>query len=123
MKTYNSIPHWNKGPFGEKTIAQEKKDGSSMRFEWNKKSGFYKFGTRNVMIYKNDKNFGEGIEIFLNKYADDLQRVFSSKYSKIINVVAFGEYFGPNSFSGQHILTDKKDICLFDISLYELLIG
>ena len=119
MKSYDSIPHWNKGPFGEKTIAQEKKDGSSMRFEWGQKRGFYKFGTRNIMINKGDNNFGDGIDIFLNKYADDLQRIISIKYPKIINFVAFGEYFGEHSFAGQHISVDKKDICLFDISLYK----
>jgi hypothetical protein len=119
MKSYHSIPHWNKGPFGVKTIAQEKKDGSSMRFEWSKKSGFYKFGTRNVMIDRNDKNFGEGIDLFLNKYSEDLQRVFLNKYSKVISFVAFAEFFGPNSFAGQHLSSDIKDVCLFDISLYK----
>jgi hypothetical protein len=119
MKSYDSIPHWNKGPFGEKTIAFDKIDGSSMRFEWNIKSGWYKFGTKSVMIDRSDENFGDGIDIFVNKYGEDLNRIFRNKYSKILSVVVFAEYFGQNSFSGQHVSSDKKDVCLFDVSLYK----
>jgi hypothetical protein len=119
MKNYHSIPHWNKGPFGEKVISQDKIDGSSMRFECNRKSGFYKFGTRNVMIDENDENFGSGISIFLNKYSEDLQRIVFRKYPRVISFVSFAEFFGPNSFAGQHLSSDIKDVCLFDISLYK----
>ena len=119
MKHYDSIPHWNKGPFGYHTIAQLKKDGSNMRFEWSKSKGWYKFGTKGVMIDRKCDIYGEGIDIFLNKYGNDLIRIFTDKYPKILSVVAFGEFFGENSFSGQHELTDKKDICLFDVSLYK----
>src|ERR1035437_10492113 len=99
MKSYHSIPHWNKGIFGEKCIAQLKNDGSNMRFEWNKNSGFYKFGTKNAMIGEKDENFGDGIFIFLEKYNEDLNRMFRDKFSKVINFVVFGEYFGDNSFA------------------------
>jgi hypothetical protein len=119
MKSYSSIPHWNKGLFGEKSIFFDKIDGTSMRFEWNKKSGFYKFGTKNVMIDQKDINFGEGVGIFLEKYNEDLSRIFMDKYKNILSVVVFAEYFGENSFAGQHINSDKKDVCLFDVSLYK----
>lgn len=119
MKSYNSIPFWNKGLFGENCIAQNKLDGSSMRFEWSKNSGFYKFGTKNTMISEKDENFGDGISIFLNKYNEDLNRIFRDKYPKIINFVVFGEYFGENSFAGQHVKSDKKDVVIFDISVYK----
>ena len=119
MKSYHKIPHWNKGEFGCEMIAFNKYDGSSVRFEYNTKRGFYKFGTRNTMIDIKDKIFGESIDIFLNKYNEDLCRIFMDKYPRIINVVVFGEFFGENSFSGQHDLSDEKDICIFDISLYK----
>src|ERR1022692_1088350 len=111
MKHYNSIDYWDKGPFGEDCIAFSKIDGSSMVFEWSVKQGFYKFGTRNIMIDRNDKNFGDGIDIFINKYGDDLAKVFRDEYPKVVNVSVFGEYFGENSFAGQHETSDKKDIC------------
>jgi hypothetical protein len=119
MKSYNSIPHWNKGPFGEKTIAFDKSDGSNMRFEWSKNKGWYKFGTRNVMISKQDENFGDGIDIFLNKYGDELPRVFNDKYKKLQSAVVFAEYYGENSFAGQHVKSDIKDVLLFDVSIYK----
>lgn len=119
MKSYNSIPYWNKGMFGEKCIAQLKEDGSNLRFEWNKNSGFYKFGTKNVMINDKDENFGDSISIFLDKYGDDLSRIFIDRYPKVINFVVFGEYFGDNSFAGQHLKSDKKDVKIFDISVYK----
>ena len=119
MKSYNSISHWNKGPFGQSTIAFDKIDGSNLRFEWGKKRGFYKFGTRNVMITEKDENFGDAIPLFLNTHADELDRIFRKKYSNIDSVVVFGEYYGENSFSGQHVKTDQKKIIIFDISLYK----
>jgi hypothetical protein len=119
MKHYSSIDYWDKGPFGEDCIAFNKIDGSSMVFEWSIKQGFYKFGTRNIMIDRNDRNFGEGIDIFINKYGDDLIRVFRDKYPRMVNISVFGEYFGENSFAGQHETSDKKDICIFDVSLYK----
>lgn len=119
MKSYHKIPHWNKGEFGCKTLGFMKIDGSSVRFEYNTKRGFYKFGTRNVMIDRRDEIFGGSIDIFLNKYNEDLCRVFRDKYPKVINIVVFGEFFGENSFSGQHELSDEKDICIFDVSLYK----
>jgi hypothetical protein len=117
MEIYQSIPHWNKVTFGEMVISQNKIDGSSMRFECNRNRGFYKFGTRNVMIDERDENFGEGIGIFLNKYSDDLERIVFKKYPKVVSFVAFAEFFGPNSFAGQHLESDIKDVCLFDVSL------
>lgn len=120
MKQYNSIPHWNKGPFGLHTIAQTKYDGTSMRFEYGSKSKkWYKFGTKGVMIDRKCDIYGEGIDIFLNKYGDDLIRTFEKKYPKVLSVVVFAEFFGENSFAGQHELTDQKDLCLFDVSLYK----
>lgn len=119
MKSYSSIPHYHKGLFGEKMIAFEKLDGSNFRAEWSKKSGFYKFGTRNRLLDKNDETFGSAIDIFLNKYSEDLTKIFKDKYSKVDNFVVFGEFFGPNSFAGEHLKDDSKDVILFDVDQYK----
>ena len=119
MKHYDKIPHWNKGPFDEETIAFLKNDGSNLRFEFSKSKGWYKFGTRNVMITKDDEIFGNGVYLFLEKYGEDLPRIVEKKYNKLDNFVVFCEYFGPNSFAGWHDINDKMDIILFDVSLYK----
>ena len=118
MKTYNSIPHHNKGIFNSEVIGFYKHDGSNLRFEWGHKRGWFKFGSRNVMIDRTNEHFGKGIDIFLNKYGDDLEHIFRTKYRKVENFVIFGEFVGQNSFAGQHVETDNKDIILFDVDQY-----
>jgi len=119
MKTYNSIPYYNKGIFNSEVIGFYKHDGSNLRFEWGHKRGWYKFGSRNVMIDRTNEHFGKGIDLFLNKYGDDLEQIFRTKYRKVENFVIFGEFAGENSFAGQHVETDDKDIILFDVNQYK----
>jgi len=122
MKTYNSIPHFDESLYGLDTIAFDKLDGSNMRFEWNKKRGFFKFGTRREMINEYHPMFGYGVDLFMEKYSEDLERVFMShkEYKHSRNFVCFAEYVGPQSFAGQHY--DKKedmDIILFDVCQFQ----
>ena len=119
MKTYDKIEYWNRQIFGKDCIAFDKIDGTNMRFEYSHKRGFYKFGTRSVMIDRSDDIFGSGIDIFLNKYADDLNKVFRTKYRKVESFVVFAEFLGENSFAGQHLEGDKKDVIMFDINKYK----
>ena len=92
MKSYPKIPYWNKGLFDQDCIAFLKEDGSNLRFEFNKKRGFYKFGTRNVMITEKDENFGKAIPLFLEKYNEPISKVFRDKYNRIESFVVFAEY-------------------------------
>ena len=120
MKQYPKIPHWYKIHFGGDCVAFYKEDGTNMRFEWSKKRNkWYKFGTRNNVITLNDEIYGQGIEIFLEKYSEKLIDVFHTKYKNVESVVVFCEYFGENSFAGQHYHNDKKELRLFDVSLYK----
>jgi hypothetical protein len=119
MKSYPKIDYFNKGLFDSDCIGFDKLDGSNLRFEWSKKRGFYKFGTRNVMITDKDENFGKAIPLFLEKYGEDLPRAFANKYKKVENFVVFAEYVGPNSFAGWHDPNDKMDIVLFDVNQYK----
>lgn len=123
MKTYNSISHWNKfdGIGNTNCIAFDKLDGSNVRFEWNKNKGFFKYGTRTQMISEKDETFGKAISIFMEKYSEDLSRIFTDnrEYINCKSYVVFGEYFGFNSFAGRHEKEDKKDVIIFDISKYK----
>lgn len=119
MKQYPKILHHNSGLIGHTCYGFDKIDGSSVRFEWSKKRGWYKFGSRMVMIDRNTPILGNSIDLFLNKYGEDLDRIFRSKYKSVESFVVFGEYFGEKSFAGQHVEEDEKDVILFDVSQYK----
>lgn len=94
--------------------AMDKKDGNQIRVEWSAKRGFYKFGSKTQLIDKNAPIFGESVNLFLNKYEDDLSKIF--KDLRWRNVVCFCEFYGENSFAGSH-KEEQHDIVLFDISV------
>lgn len=119
MKSYPKIEYYKKLSFGKNCIFFNKLDGSNLRFEYNNKRGFYKFGTRTQLIDINNCQYGEAINIFLNKYSEDLSKIFTDKYKGVINFVVFAEFFGENSFAGYHVDSDKKDVVIFDINQYK----
>lgn len=120
MKQYPSIDYWNKGILGSNIWAFDKLDGSNIRFEWSKKRGWYKFGTRNTMIDESHEQFGKAITMFLEKYSD-IDKVFTTekRYRNCQNFVVFCEWLGEKSFAGYHEPGDKMDIVLFDVSQYK----
>lgn len=121
MKTYPKIQHWNKGEFGSHCIAFNKKDGSNLRFEYSKKRGWYKFGTRRVMIDINTPLYGNGVDIFLNTMADELEHIFKKEkeFRNSDKFVVFGEFLGESSFAGQHEEDEEKELVLFDVNQYK----
>lgn len=121
MKTYPHIEYQNKGIWGEKIYAFDKLDGSNIRAEWSRKRGFYKFGTKNVMIDEGNEQFGKAVSLFLNKYSDSLSKVFTDKkeYRNTESFVVFCEYLGSNSQFGNHDPNDEMDIILFDVNEYK----
>lgn len=120
MKSYNSIEYFGEH-WGLPIIAFDKLDGSNLRFEWSKKRGFYKFGSRNVMIDETHEQFGRGVRIFREKYEEPLSRVFSSKkYRDVLSFVCYAEFLGRKSSFGQHEFdNDEFDVVLFDIDRYK----
>jgi hypothetical protein len=121
MKQYPKILYFDQATIGDQCYAFDKLDGSNVRFEFSRKRGWYKFGTRNTMIDLEGHPFSDAIPIFLNKYGDDLGKIFTDKkeYRSIENFVVFGEYFGVNSFAGYHEPEDKKDIIIFDVNQHK----
>jgi hypothetical protein len=120
MKSYNSIDYFGEH-WGLPIIAFDKLDGSNLRFEWNKKRGFYKSGSRNVMIDENSEQFGIGVKIFKEKYEESLSKIFTSKkYRDIQSFVCFAEFLGTKSAFGQHEFgNDVFDVVLFDVDRYK----
>lgn len=116
MKQYQEINYYG-DYWGLPIIAFDKLDGSNLRFEYSQKRGFYKFGTRNMMIDQSNDPFGFAIDIFLNKYSDQLTNIFKSKtYRNTMSFVCFAELCGKKSDFGQHLFgEDEFDITLFDV--------
>ena len=117
MKTYPTIGHWNEGILGEPIFGFDKLDGSNIRAEWSKKRGWYKFGTKKMIIDHTHPNFGESVILFMNKYAEDLERKFrdDKDMRKQLRFVVFMEYLGENSFAGFHE-DEEHDVVLFDVN-------
>lgn len=95
-----------------------KYDGSNLRWEWNKKRGWYKFGTRTRLFDRSDEQFGSAIDLFLGTIADDIVTTVVSSF-RVTDFIVFTEYFGPNSFAGTHHDADEKTLKLFDVNLYK----
>jgi hypothetical protein len=117
MKTYPSIEHSAKAP-QQPCYVFVKYDGSNIRAEWSKKRGWYKFGTRTQLLDESTPIFGTAIPLFLQKYGDDLPKVFKadSQFRGADTVTVFAEWFGAKSFAGRHLPEDSKDIVLFDVN-------
>lgn len=126
MKQYPSIP----GPEGGKPLpcwAFFKHDGSNMRFSWDHKKGWWQFGTRHKLITPDSESFGEAIPLFMNKYAVQLEEAILTYFGKKTQYfTAFCEWFGPNSFAGQHdpahpwvnAPNSPMDLVLFDVQVH-----
>ena len=120
MKAYDSIEYYGEN-WGLPIIAFDKLDGSNLRFEYSKKRGFYKFGTRNMMIDERHETFGFAVTLFKEKYEESLNKIFKGKdYRDTLSFVCFAELVGTKSAFGQHDFgNDTFDVVLFDISQYK----
>jgi len=121
MKLYPKIPGSNKIP-NKPCIAFEKYDGSNLRFEWSKKRGFYKFGTRRRLFDESDPYLGKSVPIFMKTYSENLTKILvdNKRFRGAENVIVFAEFFGKESFAGQHKLDDPTlELILFDVSVHK----
>lgn len=121
MKQYHKLYYYKPELIGQKVWAFDKMDGQNLRFEANFKRGFYKFGSRSQMIDSKNDQFGEAVNLFMEKYSENLMYTFGRKYNqdRLATFTVFGEYVGPNSFAGRHVESDEKDIFLFDVWVYK----
>jgi hypothetical protein len=98
-------------------IGFDKIDGSNIRAEWNHKRGFYKFGTRNHLVDDKTMPFGSAIPLIRQKYETDLTKIFQElNYS---DAICFFEYWGQNSFAGNHDFSKPMDITLIDVNPFK----
>lgn len=97
--------------------AYDKLDGSNIRAEYSRKTGFYKFGSRNQLMDETHPHLGDAIPLFKEKYSDDLEQIF--RKNKLEKATVFFEFFGPSSFAGQHNPDEEHDVVLFDCHVYK----
>lgn len=126
MLQYPEIPGAAKAPLGKPCIAFYKYDGSNLRFEWQRKNGWFKYGTRNRLFDKYDPTFSMALPIFEGLFklgseslADGIVRRCKKIEPSIQRIVAFCEFFGPSSFAGKHVDGEAKELRLIDVSLYK----
>lgn len=97
--------------------AFDKLDGSNIRAEWNSKRGFYKFGTRNQLTDEKTMPFGRSIPLIREKFEQDLAKVFKEQGWK--DALCFFEYWGAESFAGNHNFEKAMDVTLIDVNPYK----
>ena len=114
MKEYPTIPGYIRNiPI----YAFNKLDGSNIRAEWTRKNGFNKFGSRTELIDETHTFLGEAPALVRAKYEKELTDVFRKKrYEKVL---CFFEFFGSNSFAGNHVADEPHEVVLFDVSVYK----
>lgn len=111
MKQYPSIP--KQINTSQPVFVFDKLDGSNIRAEWSQKQGFYKFGSRKQLIDSQTKYLGEAIEVIKNDFQPVHSWLLDNKHKQ---AVIYFEFFGDNSFAGQHI--DEPHVCaLLDIEI------
>jgi len=122
MLEYPSILSWRMMPdaIDEPCYAFTKYDGSNLRWEWSPKQGWYKRGTRHQLFDARTPIYGEAVKIFEEELGEMVvTRIHESYGKKVERIVAFTEFFGRNSFAGNHLEDDQKMLKLFDVSVYK----
>lgn len=118
MDTYPSIEGPAKAP-RQPCIAFVKYDGSNLRFEWTKKRGWTKYGSRRRLLDETDEALGGAIRVFHETLASPLEDIFKKHYRDAQKITVFCEWFGDQSFSGQHIPGDAMRLVLFDVKIHK----
>jgi len=96
--------------------AFDKLDGSNIRAEWNRKRGFYKFGSRKRLLGSDQESIVDAQDIIITKYEKDLAIIFRKEGWD--RVICFFEFYGDNSFAGQHE-NERHDVILLDVNPYK----
>jgi len=113
MKSYPSIPKKNTSE-ASKFWCFDKLDGSNIRVEWTKKKGFVKFGTRTRLL-GSDQGILYKAEGLAKKEEEKFAETFKSM--KVDKATIFFEFYGSNSFAGNHIESDEHKISLIDVDV------
>ena len=123
MKEYPSILHAHERTgevLGQHCFAAYKCDGSCIRVEYSRKTGFSKFGSRTRLLDKSDLILGSAIDIFMNDFSEPLEKIIKDnrEYREQGEALFCLEFFGPSSFAGTHVQDEPKQLVLFDVNIH-----
>ena len=115
MKTYPSI---TRSPRGRKTTRRlhlfDKLDGNNLRFEWSRRHGWTRFGSRTRIVDDQHPIFGSAMALFQSTLAEPIAKVAIDQ--RWDSLIAFGEFWGLGSLGGRHDPDAPKRITLFDVA-------
>lgn len=114
MIEYPQILASSKAP-RKSCIAFDKLDGSNIRIKYTDKRGFDLFGSRTQLIDKTHPHLGEVVDIFNRDYGQTLTKLFKREFPNEREIIVFGEFRGPQSFAGTHVVGDPKEFTMFDV--------
>lgn len=114
MTEYPTILASSKAP-RKLCIGFEKLDGSNIRVKYTAKRGFELFGSRTQLIDASHPHLGQVVAVFNASFKEPLEKIMKDKFPNEREAIAFGEFFGPNSFAGMHVESDQKKFVLFDL--------
>lgn len=117
MFSYPSIPYLSNTTLsGGDVFLFDKMDGNNIRAEWSAKTGVLsRFGTRTHLLDETDPDLGRAIPLIKTQYGD-ISRVLRPLAKKLSmqKVVLFFEFFGEQSFAGNHFDSQQMQVVLFD---------
>lgn len=114
MKQYHSISR--NIQYGIVAYMFNKLDGSNIRAEWQRKNGFCKFGSRTRLIGSDQGFLSESEELIRSGFERELFDIFNKE--RFEKVICFFEFYGDNSFAGNHINEPHK-VSLIDVSVHK----
>jgi len=118
MKAYPSIKQFRTDRhlgFEGHTFA--KHDGSNLRFEWDKKKGWYRFGSRRRLLERSDSTFGKSMAMFESDFAESFEQFAVDRGHD--SIIVYCEFWGPKSFAGEHDPDDVQVLTPIDVAIYK----
>ena len=114
MKTYPSILSYKIAPLNFDAYTFCKLDGRSMRAEWTKKRGWFKFGSREVLFDESELHLGRALPAFRDKLAEPLTKLaIDQRYESL---VVFVEAWVPGTTAGIWPAHSPLEVAVIDLA-------
>jgi hypothetical protein len=92
----------------------DKIDGRNLRFEWSRKRGWYKSGTRELLFDETDPDVGRALPLFRQQLATPLENI--ARCERWDHLIAFVECWTLHSLSGILRTDEEMRLTVFDLA-------